>query len=217
MASRSRPLSLTILVTGFGPFPGAPFNPTGPMVERLARLRRPALTDIKIVPYVFPTSYAAVDRELPRLIAEAQTTRTVDVRTGCANEVSAHRDARAQRAGASARCLRSIAAPKFHSSRRASNLGPAGQTQSLFTAARNACVCPSCYRAMPDAICATICVGARPRHPAKTTAHDWLHFRPRAGHARTVRPKAKRHRLTLDDLTRAGSRILLALAVAARR
>ena len=124
MASRSRPLSLTILVTGFGPFPGAPFNPTGPMVERLARLRRPALADIKIVPYVFPTSYAAVDRELPRLIAEAQTTRTVDVRTGCANEVSAHRDARAQRAGASARCLWSIAAAKFHSSRRPSELGP---------------------------------------------------------------------------------------------
>ena len=27
----------TILVTGFGPFPGAPFNPTAPLVERLAR------------------------------------------------------------------------------------------------------------------------------------------------------------------------------------
>ncbi|MEI9803884.1 MAG: hypothetical protein WDN48_04705 [Pseudolabrys sp.] len=27
----------TILITGFGPFPGAPFNPTGPLVKRLAR------------------------------------------------------------------------------------------------------------------------------------------------------------------------------------
>ncbi|HZD90599.1 MAG TPA: pyroglutamyl-peptidase I, partial [Pseudolabrys sp.] len=27
----------TILVTGFGPFPGAPFNPTVPLVRRLAR------------------------------------------------------------------------------------------------------------------------------------------------------------------------------------
>src|SRR5262245_45078635 len=70
MASRSRHLSPTILVTGFGPFPGAPFNPTMPLVGRLARLRRPALADIKIVPHIFPTSYAAVDRELPRLIAE---------------------------------------------------------------------------------------------------------------------------------------------------
>ena len=63
-------MAVTILVTGFGPFPGAPFNPTGPLVERLARLRRPALADIKIIPHVFPTSYAAVDRELPKLIAE---------------------------------------------------------------------------------------------------------------------------------------------------
>ena len=60
----------TILVTGFGPFPGAPFNPTGPLVKRLARTRRPALADFKIVAHVFPTSYAAVDRELPRLIAK---------------------------------------------------------------------------------------------------------------------------------------------------
>src|SRR5271169_757363 len=62
-------MPVTVLVTGFGPFPGAPFNPTGPLVERMARLRRPALGDIKIVPHVFPTGYAAVDRELPKLIA----------------------------------------------------------------------------------------------------------------------------------------------------
>ena len=60
----------TILVTGFGPFPGAPFNPTGPLVKRLARLRRPALAPVTIVPYVFQTSYAAVDRDLPKLIAK---------------------------------------------------------------------------------------------------------------------------------------------------
>jgi pyroglutamyl-peptidase len=60
----------TILITGFGPFPGSPYNPTGPLVHRLARLRRPRLADVKIVTHVFPTSYAAVDRELPRLIAK---------------------------------------------------------------------------------------------------------------------------------------------------
>jgi len=60
----------TILVTGFGPFPGAPFNPTGPLVERLARLRRPVLANATIVAHVFPTSYAAVDRDLPKLIAK---------------------------------------------------------------------------------------------------------------------------------------------------
>ena len=59
----------TLLVTGFGPFPGAPFNPTTPLVKRLARLRRPGLADVRIVGHVFPTSYAAVERELPALIA----------------------------------------------------------------------------------------------------------------------------------------------------
>src|ERR1051325_6268765 len=59
----------TILVTGFGPFPGAPFNPTQALVARLARLRRPALAAVPIVPHVFATSYAAVARDLPQLIA----------------------------------------------------------------------------------------------------------------------------------------------------
>jgi len=63
-------MALTILITGFGPFPGAPFNPTGPLVTRLARLRRPGLARVKVVPHIFPTSYAAVDRDLPRLIAK---------------------------------------------------------------------------------------------------------------------------------------------------
>jgi pyroglutamyl-peptidase len=59
----------TILVTGFGPFPGAPFNPTGSLATRLKRLRRPALAEVTVVTHVFPTSYAAVDRDLPGLIA----------------------------------------------------------------------------------------------------------------------------------------------------
>ncbi len=37
---------LRILLTGFGPFPGAPFNPTTPLVKRLAALRRPATDDV---------------------------------------------------------------------------------------------------------------------------------------------------------------------------
>ena len=59
----------TVLVTGFGPFPGAPYNPTGPLVTRLARLRRPGLAGVTVIGHVFATSYAAVDRELPWLIA----------------------------------------------------------------------------------------------------------------------------------------------------
>src|SRR5581483_1688124 len=62
-------MTLTILVTGFGPFPGSPFNPTAPLIRRIARTRRPILADTTVIGHVFPTSYAAVDRELPSLVA----------------------------------------------------------------------------------------------------------------------------------------------------
>jgi len=65
---------LKVLLTGFGPFPGAPFNPTGPLVKALARLRHPAFAGVRRVGHVFPTSYAAVDRELPALIARERPT-----------------------------------------------------------------------------------------------------------------------------------------------
>ncbi|QIG98693.1 MULTISPECIES: pyroglutamyl-peptidase I [unclassified Bradyrhizobium] len=60
---------LRILLTGFGPFPGAPFNPTMPLVRRLTTLRRPAFDDVALTSHIFDVTYAAVDRELPELIA----------------------------------------------------------------------------------------------------------------------------------------------------
>jgi pyroglutamyl-peptidase len=56
----------TVLVTGFGRFPGAPVNPTAALVARLARAAR--RQDVHYVTHVFATCYAAVDRELPALI-----------------------------------------------------------------------------------------------------------------------------------------------------
>jgi pyroglutamyl-peptidase len=61
---------LRILITGFGPFPGAPFNPTMPLVTRLTRLRRPAFTDVALVGHIFHVTYGTVDRQLPELIAQ---------------------------------------------------------------------------------------------------------------------------------------------------
>ena len=61
---------LRILVTGFGPFPGAPCNPTQPLVARLLRLRRPAFSDVELSGHIFPVTYSAVDRELPELVAK---------------------------------------------------------------------------------------------------------------------------------------------------
>jgi pyroglutamyl-peptidase len=61
---------LRVLITGFGPFPGAPYNPTQPLVARLMRLRRPALADVELASHIFPVTYLAVDRELPKLLAK---------------------------------------------------------------------------------------------------------------------------------------------------
>jgi pyroglutamyl-peptidase len=60
---------LRILITGFGPFPGAPYNPTQPLVARLLRLRRPAFAEVDLIGHIFHVTYETVDRELPDLIA----------------------------------------------------------------------------------------------------------------------------------------------------
>jgi pyroglutamyl-peptidase len=61
---------IRILITGFGPFPGAPYNPTMPLVARLLRLRRPAFGEVEFSGHIFPVTYRAVDRELPQLLAK---------------------------------------------------------------------------------------------------------------------------------------------------
>jgi pyroglutamyl-peptidase len=91
-----------ILVTGFGPFPGAPYNPTGALVTRLVRRRRP---NLQLIGHVFPTAYAAVDRDLPALIARHRPdgllsfglhgrARTLRIETIARNALGHHRDAR---------------------------------------------------------------------------------------------------------------------------
>ena len=62
---------MRVLLIGFGPFPGAPFNPSAALIKALARRRRPAFAEIIRTPHVFDTAYAAVDRDLPRLFADA--------------------------------------------------------------------------------------------------------------------------------------------------
>ncbi len=91
--------ALRILVTGFGPFPGAPYNPTQELVRRLTRLRRPAFADVALIPYVFNVSYGAVDRDLPKLLDQhrpqallmfglAQRTRHLRIETRARNAVT---------------------------------------------------------------------------------------------------------------------------------
>jgi pyroglutamyl-peptidase len=93
--------ALRILVTGFGPFPGAPFNPTTPLVKRLTHLRRPALDSVTLTGHIFHVTYQTVDRELPELIAQlrpqallmfglASRTAHLRIETRARNTVATH-------------------------------------------------------------------------------------------------------------------------------
>jgi pyroglutamyl-peptidase len=48
---------IRILITGFGPFPGAPFNPTMHIVRHLVRLKRPGFADVERLGRVLPTEW----------------------------------------------------------------------------------------------------------------------------------------------------------------
>ncbi len=62
--------NIRVLITGFGPFPGAPYNPTPKLVDRLVRLPRPAFANVERIGHVFLVSYQAVDAQLPALLAQ---------------------------------------------------------------------------------------------------------------------------------------------------
>src|SRR5690242_15838472 len=60
---------MRVIIAGFGPFPGAPTNPSGLLAAALNRRRRPALAGIEITSHIFATAYDAVDHDLPKLLA----------------------------------------------------------------------------------------------------------------------------------------------------
>ena len=65
-------MTTTVLITGFGPFPGAPFNPTEILAGELTRRRLSPSSNVCRVSHVFRVSYEAVDRDLPQLLARAR-------------------------------------------------------------------------------------------------------------------------------------------------
>jgi pyroglutamyl-peptidase len=62
--------TLRVLLTGFGPFPGVPENPSAWLAETLAA--QPSPPDCEIERRVFPTEWAAVAALAPRLHATMQ-------------------------------------------------------------------------------------------------------------------------------------------------
>ncbi len=210
-------MAIKILVTGFGPFPGAPFNPTVSLVARLARPRRPALTDVQIVSHVFPTSYTAVDRELPKLIGEHKPRALLMF--GLASRAKTLRiEMRARNA------LALLVDASGQSLLRNSILdgGPAvlalpARAHHLLAAARVVRAPVVLSRDAGRYLCNYLCWRAA-EEVAKNRGLRLAAFVHVPGIARTTRRKEARHRrLTLDDLSRVGSHILVSFAAAARR
>ena len=206
----------TILVTGFGPFPGAPFNPTTPLVKKLARLRRPALADATIVTHVFPTSYAAVDDALPKLIARhrpdallmfglAPRAKTIRVETRARNAASILPDA----GGTS---------PRSHSVEAGAPAALAlpAPAHRLLGALRGARVPAALSHDAGGYLCNYLCWQAveAARRPSGPRLAVFIHVPPLRRHAR---PRAAKRHFTLDDLARAGEWLLMEVAAAARR
>ncbi len=211
-------MTCTVLITGFGPFPGAPCNPSGALAERLARRRRPALAGVRLHAHVFPTSYAAVDRDLPKLIAKhrpdailmfglAARAREVRIETRARNAVASLADA----AGLS-QSRRVIAAP-----------GPARlearlPVRQLVHAARARAIRAALSRDAGHYVCnyllwrALEAVNGRkgPRLAA------FIHV-PRLRRCDVPRSRQQRHRFAPADLLRAGEAMLLAIVATARR
>ena len=210
-AGRTAPAGpLTVLLTGFGPFPGAPSNPTAALVRKLLALRRPSLTHVRLIGHVFDTSYAAVDRELPQLLARhrpdailmfglATRTKHLRVETRARNAVSTLLpDVEGRLRGRMIASGGPSALP----------FGP--HCGRLLAAVRKTLSAAALSRDAGRYLCNYLCwraleAAARPRGPLVAFVHVPLLRQGASG------------RLTLDDLARAGGALLLAMVSEARR
>jgi pyroglutamyl-peptidase len=204
----------TILITGFGRFPGAPFNPSGPLARAVAKRRRPAFADVRRVVHIFETSYAAVDRDLPTLLARHKP--DIVLMFGLAGRTSFVRiETRARNA-------MSVLFPDvtgFQPDTRTIAPGkPAQRGQAPFTqlvsAARATRMRTRASRDAGRYLCNYVywraLEASRSGTPLAQFVHiPWVPIVPR--------PPGRRKRMTHAALARAGEEILLALLVAHRR
>ena len=200
----------TLLITGFGPFPGAPYNPTIRLVEELAQLKRPALANVKIVSHIFETSYAAVDRDLPALLAQhkpdallmfglAAATKYIRIETRARNALTLLPDASGQI------LRRNVIAEGGLSARTM----PAPQRR-LLAAARTAGLAVRLSRDAGRYLCNYLCWKASEAGGPRLAAFVHVPLVPR-----DVAPHRRGHRgFTANRLRRAGTRIVLAMAAA---
>ena len=209
---------LRILVTGFGPFPGAPFNPTAPLVARLLRLRRPALDDVELSGHIFPVTYQAVDRELPQLVAKYRpqailmfglATRTAHVRveTRARNAVTTRWPDADQTRARKGSISDGADAVMF---------GP--HAMKLLRAADSTGIDARASRDAGSYLCNYLSWRAIEATDSETGPHltAFIHI-PLIGRDGAPRRRGASHRVTLDELIDAGEAILMEMVKLTRR
>jgi pyroglutamyl-peptidase len=205
---------MNILLTGFGPFPGAPFNPTGRLVEKLAASRKLARAGVRRAAHVFRTSYETVDRELPLLMAREKP--DVLVMFGLASRTR-HVCIETRARNARSRTIPDVGGSVADSGTivlgAATSLELRAPAQRLARAARTAGVDARLSHDAGSYLCNYLCwrateAAAQPGGP-KLAAFVHVPLVGRPGSSR-------RGPLTFDDLVRAGEAIVLAAMAAAR-
>jgi pyroglutamyl-peptidase len=211
-------MAFTILLTGFGPFPGAPANPTGALIERLARRRHPGFAGVRRVAHVFATSYAAVDRDLPALIARerpdalvmfglAGRTKHIRIETLARNAISCViPDA------TGARPPRGVIAPAAPAT-----LALRMPGQRLVAAARATGMPAALSRNAGRYLCNYLCWRASEMADGADAPRlvAFVHV-PRLRRRLRMRERTRRRSFTADDLARAGEAIVRAAVSALR-
>ena len=203
----------TVLITGFGRFPGAPFNPSGPLARTVAKRRRPAF-DVKRALHIFEVSYAAVDREMPKLLSKHKP--DIVLMFGLAARrpfVSIE---------ARARNMRSILFPDVSGYRPddrtivrgKSTLGGPAPFGRLLGAARAARVPTRLSRDAGRYLCNYVYWRALEASRSGTPLAQFIHI---PWVPLVKRPPGRKKRMTHAALARAGEAILLALLAAQRR
>jgi pyroglutamyl-peptidase len=205
-----------VALAGFGPFPGAPVNPSGALAQALVRSRRPALAKLDRTANVFATSYASVDRDLPKLFADnpdivlvfglASRRREVCVETRARNAMSVlFPDANGHRPS---RSVIELGGPPTL---------PGHEPFARLVGAIRARRVPA--RLSRDAgryLCNYIYWRALERAPKGRPLVQFVHIP--AVSLKAQRKQCGRHRsLTLAEVIRAGENLLIALAAASRR
>jgi pyroglutamyl-peptidase len=207
---------MRVLLAGFGPFPGAPLNPSAAVAEALARRRRPALADLDRSVHVFATTYAAVDRDLPKLFVDKPDIVLIFGLAGRRHQMCIE---------TRARNALSFLFPDASGRRQSTGVIEAGGPDALFgrapfqrllSAAGPRKIPARLSRDAGRYLCNYVYWRALRRAPRGSPLVQFVHIPPVARRSRPARRSKKSHAPTLAHVVTAAENLLIAL-VAARK